>query len=145
MYTGAHREDHCSKLSSLLKYHLDNGLKEEIVIRNDFKIGMEINSMYKENNIEDKTITCVLTEQFFQYLELYIKEHTLDVAVFFLLIAQSIHLIVSVTKFIERRIKGITLHIVENTPPMTMTRLVTPTIETMSKKNRFYFIFSRRD
>ena len=65
MYTGAHREDRCSKLSSLLKYHLDNGLKEEIVIRNDSEIGMEINSMYEENNIEDKTITCVLTEQLF--------------------------------------------------------------------------------
>ena len=71
-----------------------------------------------------------------QYLEFYIKEHTLDVAVFFLLIAQCIHLIASVTNVIERRIKGVTVRIVENTPPKTMTKLVTPTMKTMSKENQ---------
>ena len=132
-----------SYVLSFLKYHLDNGLKKEIAIGNDSEIGIETDSMYTENEIEDRTITCILTKlfyqktkQFIQYLEFYTQMHTLDVAVFFLLVAQSIHLIVSVTKFIERRIKGITLHNVENTPPMTMTRLVTPTIETMSKENQ---------
>ena len=57
-------------------------------------------------------------------------------AVFFLLIAQCIHLIASVTNVIERRIKGVTVHTVENTPPKTFTKLVTPTMETMSKDNQ---------
>ena len=95
--------------------------------------------MYTENNIEDRTITCVFTklfyqktEQFIQCLEFYIQEHTLDVAIFFLLIAQSIHSLVSVTNVLEQRIKGI----VENTPPMTTSRLVTPTVETLSKDDQ---------
>ena len=132
-----------SYVLSFLKYHLDNGLKKEIAFGNYSEIGIETDSMNTENEIEDRTITCILTKlfyqktkQFIQYLEFYTQMHTLDVAVFFLLVAQSIHLIVSVTKFIERRTKGITLHIVENTPPRTMTKLVTPTMKTMSKENQ---------